>query len=121
MSPTSSSARSPTATARRLARLEADTRDDVYTDDALAWALYRNGRFRAAARAAHRALRLGTPDALLLYHAGLIAASLDRPDRAARDLRRALALNPWFDLRQAPRARAALAALDGRRAVLAAR
>jgi tetratricopeptide (TPR) repeat protein len=110
-----------TTWALRLARLEAASRDDVYTDDALAWALYKTGRFRAAARASHRALRLGTPDALFLYHAGLIAAALDHVDRATRDLRRALALNPWFDLRQAPQARAVLAALDGGRAALASR
>src|SRR5437762_2576146 len=74
---------------------------------------------RAAARAAHRALRLGTEDAMLHYHAGSIAAALGRNRIAARHLRRALALNPHFDLRQAPRARAALAALE--RPALAAR
>src|SRR5438034_1335136 len=97
--------------ALRLARLEAAGRGDIYTDDTLAWACYRNGRFAEAARAAHRALRLGTEDAMLHYHTGAIAAALGRNRIAARHLRRALALNPHFDLRQAPRARAALAAL----------
>jgi len=105
--------------ALRLARLEAAGRGDIYTDDTLAWACYRNGRFAEAARAAHRALRLGTEDAMLHYHAGSIAAALGRNRIAARHLRRALALNPHFDLRQAPRARAALAALE--RPALAAR
>jgi len=99
------------AEALRLARQEAATRGDIYTDDALAWALYKNGRLAEAARAAHRALRLRTEDALLEYHAGMIAAAHRRAARAARHLRRALAINPHFDLRQAPLARAALAGL----------
>ncbi|HUE29374.1 MAG TPA: tetratricopeptide repeat protein [Verrucomicrobiae bacterium] len=105
--------------ALRLARLEAAGRGDIYTDDTLAWACYENGRLAEAARAAHRALRLGTEDAMLHYHAGTIAAALGHERIAARHLRRALRLNPHFDLRQAPRARATLAALEGR--VLAAR
>src|SRR5213592_4403521 len=105
--------------ALRLARLEAAGRGDIYTDDTLAWACYRNGRFAEAARAAHRALRLGTEDAMLHYHAGSIAAALGHQRIAARHLRRALRLNPHFDLRQAPLARQALAALE--RPVFAAR
>jgi tetratricopeptide (TPR) repeat protein len=105
--------------ALRLARAEAATRTDVYTLDALAWALYANGRLREAARAEHRALRLGTEDAAMRYHEGLIAAGLGRRARAARDLRRALALNPYFDLRRAPRAEAALAAVEAPGALLA--
>ncbi|TMB49135.1 MAG: hypothetical protein E6J56_23800 [Deltaproteobacteria bacterium] len=46
-------------------------------------------------------------------HAGLIAAAAGRRRRASRHLRRALALNPYFDLRQAAVARTTLAALDG--------
>jgi tetratricopeptide (TPR) repeat protein len=99
--------------ALRQARAEAAGRGDVYTDDALAWTLHKNGRPAAAMRAAHRALRLGTPDAALHYHAGVIAAALGRERRAARHLRRALALNPHFDLRQAPHCRAVLARLAG--------
>jgi predicted Zn-dependent protease len=94
--------------ALRLARLEAAGRGDVYTDDALAWALHANGRDVEAKRAASRALRLGTDDPVLHYHAGVIAAALARPARAAWHLDRALALNPEFDVRQAPLARAAL-------------
>jgi len=99
--------------ALRLAREEAAGRGGVYTDDALAWALYKNGRLAQAARAAHRALRLGTQDGSLHYHAGMIAAALGRASSAARHLRRALTLNPHFDVRQAPLAVATLAALPG--------
>jgi tetratricopeptide (TPR) repeat protein len=99
--------------ALQLARQEAAGRGDIYTDDALGWALYKNGRLAEAKRAALRALRLGTEDALLHYHAGMIAAALEHPRQARRHLRRALDLNPHFDLRQTPLARAALAALEG--------
>jgi tetratricopeptide (TPR) repeat protein len=98
--------------ALRLAREDMRTRGGVYAEDALAWTLYRSGRLVAAKRAAARALRLGTEDASFHYHAGMIAAGLGRRQAATRHLTRALALNPHFDLRQAPRARTALAALD---------
>jgi tetratricopeptide (TPR) repeat protein len=97
--------------ALRLARQEAAGRGDIYTDDALAWALHKNGRSAEAKRAIERALRLGTRDAALHYHAGMIAAALGRRAAAARHLRRALAITPAFDLRQAPLARATLARL----------
>jgi len=64
---------------------------DIYTDDTLAWAWYRNGRTTEAARATHRALRLGTEDAMLHYHAGMIAAAPGRARIARRHLRHALA------------------------------
>jgi len=98
--------------ALRLAEQEAAVRDDIYTDDTLAWACYKNGRLAQAKRAASRAQRLGTEDALLDYHAGLIAAAFGRPRAGRRHLRRALAMNPHFDLHEAPRAEAALAALE---------
>jgi hypothetical protein len=41
----------------RLARAEAALRDDVYTDDALAWTLYKRGDLGAAKRPSSRALR----------------------------------------------------------------
>jgi len=103
------------AEALRLARIEAARRDDVYTDDVLAWALAKNGRPVQAIRAAHRAFRLGTEDAAFHYHAGMIAKALGRSRSAARHLRRALALDPAFDVRQGPIARAALDALEGQR------
>ena len=61
-----------------------------------------------------QALRMGTRDARLFYHAGMIHAALDRPDDARMYLRRALALNPHFDLLHAAQAERALARLEGR-------
>lgn len=99
------------ADALRLARDDAARRGDVYGDDVLAWTLYKNGRPAEAKRAATRALRLGTEDAAFHYHAGMIARALGQPRVAARHLERALALDPAFDVRQAPMARAALDAV----------
>jgi tetratricopeptide (TPR) repeat protein len=65
--------------ARRAAR----ERDDIYTCDALAWALYRNQRYREAGQASQRARRLGTRDPLLQGHAALIAARAPGAPRPA--------------------------------------
>jgi hypothetical protein len=100
------------AEALRLAREDMRTRGGVYADDALAWTLYKNQRLVEAKRASARALRLGTEDASFHYHAGMIAAGLGRRRTATRHLARALAVNPHFDLRQAPLARTTLASLD---------
>jgi tetratricopeptide (TPR) repeat protein len=78
----------------RLARADAALRDDVFTDDALAWTLYKRGDVRAAKRAASRALRLGTEEASFHRHAAAIATALERPRTAARHRRLARALEP---------------------------
>lgn len=77
--------------ALRLAERAWTRRDDIYTSDTLAWALYRNGRIAEACEAARRALRLGTRDPLLLYHSGVIAVAAGDRDDAARWLTAALA------------------------------
>jgi tetratricopeptide (TPR) repeat protein len=96
-----------------LAQQEYAVRQDVYTCDAFAWALYKKGRYPVAWDAAQRAMRLKTEDAAIHYHAGMIAARLPgHSTDAERLLKRALALNPYFDPRQVPAARRELAALD---------
>jgi tetratricopeptide (TPR) repeat protein len=80
--------------ARRAAR----ERDDIYTCDALAWALYKNERFVEAWAAARRAMRLKTADAVILGHAGRIAQRVPGEAAAAnRLLKQARALNPGVD------------------------
>jgi Flp pilus assembly protein TadD len=84
------------------ARRAAQARDDIYTCDALAWTLFKNGRYQKAWRASQRARRLGTRDATLLRHAALIAARVPGASReAARLLRQARALDPTIDKRRA--------------------
>ncbi|HEX8282414.1 MAG TPA: tetratricopeptide repeat protein [Pyrinomonadaceae bacterium] len=92
-----------------LARRERARRKDVYTCDTLAWALYKKGMHEEAKAASDEALRLGTRDPRLLYHAGMIAYALGDRRRGAEQLRQALTLNPSFDVLQADAARRALA------------
>lgn len=73
-----------TDAAVRLAEAEIASRTDVYGYDALAWALFRAGRFDEADAASREALRLGTPDGRIVYHAGLIAVAAGRDDDARR-------------------------------------
>ena len=91
-----------------LARKERERRKDIYTCDALAWALYKKGLYAEAKAASDEALRLGTRDPRLLYHAGMIAYALGERARGAEHLRRALAINPAFDVLQADVARRTL-------------
>jgi tetratricopeptide (TPR) repeat protein len=95
---------------RALALIEAELRGrrDIYTYDALAWALYKNKKFEEAARAKEKALELGTPEPAFYYHAGMIERALGETDQARKHLQRALELNARFDPRQAPLAEAAL-------------
>jgi tetratricopeptide (TPR) repeat protein len=98
--------------ALEIARDELAHRKDVYGYDTLAWALLKNGRGAEAADAIAEALKLGTKDAKLHYHAGMIALRLGDRAKARDELRRALAINPHFSLRDADEARRALAPLD---------
>jgi len=82
--------------ALRLIEREAAVRKDIYTEDALGWVYYKNGRYQEADRAMQEALRLGTKNPLLFYHAGMIARALGKEKEARRLLKEALALNPHF-------------------------
>jgi tetratricopeptide (TPR) repeat protein len=91
-----------------LARKEFDVRHDIYTWDALAWALYKNSEPKEAATAIKEALRLGTKDPQLLFHAGMIFQRLGENETAKGYLRGAITLNPQFHLFYADLARATL-------------
>jgi len=84
---------------------EYEARRDIYGADALAWTALKAGKITEAQAAIKEALRLGTRDAKLFYHAGMIAHAAG-DEVAARDyLKRALALNPQFDPLQVVSAR----------------
>lgn len=83
------------------AEKERAARKDIYTSDALAWCLYKKGRLDEAKQASDEALRLGTRDARLLYHAGMIALAAGDNKKGADYLKQALAVNPSFDVLQA--------------------
>jgi tetratricopeptide (TPR) repeat protein len=89
-----------------------EVRRDVYGWDAYAWVLYRLGRFQEAREASDQALRLGTRDARMLYHAGVISLALGDEARAQTELEKALDISPAFDPIQAPAAERALSGLE---------
>ncbi|MDQ3040839.1 MAG: hypothetical protein M3R11_00480, partial [Acidobacteriota bacterium] len=83
--------------AHRLAAKEYVVRKDIYGADALAWTALKAGKLTEAQAAIKDALRLGTNDAKIFYHAAMIARASSN-ETAARDfLQRALKLNPQFD------------------------
>jgi tetratricopeptide (TPR) repeat protein len=96
----------PAALAR--ARAAYASAPGIYAEDALAWGLYRSGRCAEARERSVHALHLGTRDALLTFHRGMIERCLGNHAAASSLLSRALAINPNFSLLWAPVARRAL-------------
>ena len=80
----------------------------IYAEDALGWGLFRTGRCEEARAHSAHALRLGTRDALLVFHRAMIERCLGTAS-AGSWFRRALAINPHFSFLWAPVARRALA------------
>jgi tetratricopeptide (TPR) repeat protein len=95
-----------------LAQKELEVRRDVYTWDALAWALYKNGKLEEAAKASEKAMQFGTRDALILFHAGMIADGLGHREQARSELEKALQINPHFHLMYRDLAQQRLLALE---------
>ncbi len=94
-----------------IARRERETRADIYTSDALAWCLFKKGQLAEAKTQIEEAMRLGTRDPMINYHAGMIYQALGDRQRAARHLHLAIQINPTFDVLQAEIARRTLRAL----------
>jgi tetratricopeptide (TPR) repeat protein len=61
-----------------IAETVAAARQDIFTEDALAWAYYKTGRLDEASAASQRALRTGTHDEALLSRAARIRAAVER-------------------------------------------
>ncbi|MBM3925813.1 MAG: tetratricopeptide repeat protein [SAR202 cluster bacterium] len=80
------------------ATLEYQRRPSVHAADALAWAFFKNGRSQEALGYSREALKLGTKDALMLFHAGAISHSLGLEQEARTLLTEALDINPFFSL-----------------------
>lgn len=103
------------AAALQTARVAYERRpESVHAEDVLAWALYRAGRPDEALPYARRALRLGSKDPLMLFHAGAIAAAADQPAEAQSYLEAVLALQPRFSVRYAPELKRLLDQLQAR-------
>lgn len=83
----------------------------VRAADAIAWALHRLGRDREAKAHSDEALRLGSIDPVIRYHAGAIDAALGDTGGARHNLELALDTDPGFSATGAAEARWLLAAL----------
>lgn len=103
------------AAALDTARAEWDRRHSILVADALAWALHASGDDRAAARYSRKALALGTRNALMLFHAGMIHLATGDRAAAVELLTEALDTNPFFSIRYAAEAEATLRSLAGGR------
>lgn len=79
------------------AEKEYEIRKDIYGADAVAWTALKTSRLPEAQTAIKGALRLGTKDAKLFYHAGMIANAAKDKKTAIEYLQKALTLNPKFD------------------------
>ncbi|MBD5635725.1 MAG: hypothetical protein IAI49_14735 [Candidatus Eremiobacteraeota bacterium] len=97
--------------AYRIAKRELLARDDILTEDTLAWAAAMDGRWNEARSHSAKAMRFDTEISLLQYHAGIIALHFGDKATAKARLQRALALNPSFHPFYADDAREQLARL----------
>jgi tetratricopeptide (TPR) repeat protein len=97
-----------------LARARAgyEKRPSIRAADVLAWTLYKTGDAAEARQYSQEALRLGTHDALMHFHAGMIESALGNRDAAIGHLQQALTINPNFSVLYADQARIELARLQ---------
>ncbi|MGI8656275.1 MAG: tetratricopeptide repeat protein [Pyrinomonadaceae bacterium] len=95
-----------------IAQSERAKRSDIFTCDALAWCLYKKGDLAGAKKSIDEAMRLGTRDARISYHAGMINQALGNRRDAAKYLQLALKINPFFNVLQADVARQTLHNID---------
>ncbi len=100
-------------TALAAATAEYERRQNVDSQDALAWALHSAGRDAEALPLARQATSLGGRNALFLYHRGAIEAALGMDAEARATLTDALHTNPHFSPLLAPRAVDLLESLGG--------
>lgn len=100
-----------TAEAYMIAKNELSARDDIFTEDTLAWAAAMDGKWSEAETAIRKASAYGTQNSLLHYHAGIIALHFNHRATARDELKAALALNAHFHPFYADDARAQLTKL----------
>lgn len=80
------------------ARAAYAARPSIHAADVLAWTLYREGRATDAAPYVAEALKLGSRDPLLLFHAAIIERANGDDASAREHLELAMTLNPHFSV-----------------------
>jgi tetratricopeptide (TPR) repeat protein len=83
--------------ALQMAQAEYKTRPTVYGADILAWCYYKTGRLPEARKYSLKALSQKTPEAMFLYHRGMILAKAGEIGEARKTLYQALSQNPYFE------------------------
>ena len=85
------------AEAVKWAEKDLALRRNFATQDALAWGLYRAGRFEEARKLSRAALASGVKDAHLFFHAAMIHLAAGRPDEGKDLLKKAGEINPGYE------------------------
>ncbi|HMG33659.1 MAG TPA: hypothetical protein VKM94_06970 [Blastocatellia bacterium] len=80
----------------KWARRDLGLRENFSTQAALAWALYRDGRFEEAWASISKSIASGVKDARIFSRAASILLALDKRDEGDKYLEMAVALNPRF-------------------------
>ena len=106
--------RGKTDAALEMAQQEYTSEKSIHSADLLAWSLFKAGRSKDATQYIREAMRLGTKDARLYYHAGMIAKANGERREAKRLIETALNMNPGFDIVQANEARRSLSGSEKR-------
>jgi tetratricopeptide (TPR) repeat protein len=81
-------------TALKLGQHEISVRQDVWTLDAYAWALYANGQYQEAAGEVDKAIAVGIESAQIFNHAGHIAQKLNKSAEAQKYFQLSVRSNP---------------------------
>jgi tetratricopeptide (TPR) repeat protein len=85
------------AEAEKWARKDLELRKNYGTRDALAWALFRDGRIDEALGEIDRALASRVVDSHLFYHAAMIHLAAGHPVEGKQFLKKTTDLNPIYD------------------------
>jgi tetratricopeptide (TPR) repeat protein len=90
-------ARGDGAEAVEWAEKDVALRPNFATQDALAWALYRAGRFEGARKISREALSSGVKDAHMFFHAAMIHLAAGNTDEGKQLLKKAGEINPGYE------------------------
>jgi tetratricopeptide (TPR) repeat protein len=94
--------------ATELAQREFEVRHDLYTQDALAWTLFKSGKTKDALNAVRVVENFKVQDPILLYHLAAIYESAGEKEKSRFYSKAALAINPQFHIFYADQAREVL-------------